>query len=165
MAKTAGFSTEVFTGTARVFDGERAALDALTEGAITAGDVVVIRYEGPQGGPGMREMLAITGAIKGAGLGKDVLLLTDGRFSGGTTGLCVGHIAPEASAGGPIGLTRDGDTIRLDIPNGTLELWVDEQELDRRRDHWQHPAARHNRGVLAKYARLVGSASGGAVCD
>jgi len=113
----------------------------------------------------MREMLAITGAIKGAGLGKDVLLLTDGRFSGGTTGLCVGHIAPEASAGGPIGFTRDGDTIRLDIPNGTLQLCVDEQELDCRRDHWQQPSTQHNRGVLAKYARLVGSASGGAVCD
>jgi len=165
VAKTAGFDTEVFTGTTRVFDGERAALDALAEGTITAGDVVVIRYEGPQGGPGMREMRAITGAIKGAGLGKEVLLLTDGRFSGGTTGLCVGHVAPEASAGGPIGLARDGDTIRLDIPNGTLQLWVDEQELGRRREHWQHPAARHNRGVLAKYARLVGSASGGAVCD
>jgi dihydroxy-acid dehydratase len=165
VAKTAGFSTEVFTGTARVFDGERAALDALAECTITAGDVVVIRYEGPQGGPGMREMLAITGAIKGAGLGKDVLLLTDGRFSGGTTGLCVGHIAPEASAGGPIGLARDGDTIRLDIPNGTLQLWVEEQELGRRRDHWQQPPPQHNRGVLAKYARLVGSASGGAVCD
>jgi len=165
VAKTAGFSTEVFTGTARVFDGERAALDALAGGTITAGDVVVIRYEGPQGGPGMREMLAITGAIKGAGLGKDVLLLTDGRFSGGTTGLCVGHIAPEASAGGPIGFTRDGDTIRLDIPNGTLQLCVDEQELDCRRDHWQQPPTQHTRGVLAKYARLVGSASGGAVCD
>ena len=115
--------------------------------------------------PGMRAMLAIAGAIKGAGLGKDVLLLTDGRFSGGTTGLCVGHIAPEATAGGPIGLTRDGDTIRLDIPNGTLQLWVEEQELDRRRDHWQHLPPQHNRGVLAKYARLVGFASGGAVCD
>ena len=115
--KTAGFDDSVFTGTARVFDGERAAMDALEAGEITAGDVVVIRYEGPKGGPGMREMLAITGAIKGAGLGKDVLLITDGRFSGGTTGLCVGHIAPEAVDGGPIAFVRDGDQITLDVPN------------------------------------------------
>ena len=118
MVKSAGFDSDVFEGTARVFDGERAAMDALEDGTITAGDVVVIRYEGPKGGPGMREMLAITGAIKGAGLGKDVLLMTDGRFSGGTTGLCVGHVAPEAVDGGPIAFVRDGDRIRLDVGNG-----------------------------------------------
>ena len=121
VVKSAGFDDSTFTGTARVFDGERKALDALTEGAIEAGDVVVIRYEGPKGGPGMREMLAITGAIKGAGLGKDVLLITDGRFSGGTTGLCVGHIAPEASDGGPIAFVRDGDQITLDVAGMTLD--------------------------------------------
>ena len=123
--KSAGFDDSTFTGTARVFDGERAALDALAAGTITAGDVVVIRYEGPKGGPGMREMLAITGAIKGAGLGKDVLLITDGRFSGGTTGLCVGHIAPEASDGGPIAFLRDGDQITLDVANRLLDVEVD----------------------------------------
>ena len=115
VVKSAGFDDSTFTGTARVFDGERAAMDALEADQIVAGDVVVIRYEGPKGGPGMREMLAITGAIKGAGLGKDVLLVTDGRFSGGTTGLCVGHIAPEAVDGGPIAFVRDGDQITLDV--------------------------------------------------
>src|ERR687890_235991 len=136
VVKSAGFDESVFTGTARVFDGERAAMDALAEGRITAGDVVVIRYEGPKGGPGMREMLAITGAIKGAGLGKDVLLITDGRFSGGTTGLCVGHIAPEAVDGGPIAFVQDGDPITLDVANRTLELGVDEDELDKRAQGW-----------------------------
>lgn len=126
VVKSAGFDRSVFTGTARVFEGERAAMDALEDGTIRAGDAVVIRYEGPKGGPGMREMLAVTGAIKGAGLGRDVLLLTDGRFSGGTTGLCVGHIAPEAVDGGPIALVRDGDTIRLDVDAGTLDVLVDE---------------------------------------
>ena len=135
--KSAGFDSDVFEGTARVFDGERAAMDALEDGTITAGDVVVIRYEGPKGGPGMREMLAVTGAIKGAGLGKDVLLLTDGRFSGGTTGLCVGHVAPEAVDGGPIAFVRDGDRIRLDVAAGMLDLLVDEAELERRRAGWQ----------------------------
>ena len=125
VVKSAGFDDSTFTGTARVFDGERAALDALTAGTITAGDVVVIRYEGPKGGPGMREMLAITGAIKGAGLGKDVLLITDGRFSGGTTGLCVGHIAPEASDGGPIAFLRDGDQITLDVANRLLDVEIE----------------------------------------
>src|SRR5208283_2396004 len=119
---------------ARVFDGERAALDALEDGTITNGDAVVIRYEGPKGGPGMREMLAITGAIKGAGLGKDVLLLTDGRFSGGTTGLCVGHIAPEAVDGGPIAFLRDGDRIRLDVANRVLDVLADPTEFDSRRE-------------------------------
>ncbi|MBA2418145.1 MAG: dihydroxy-acid dehydratase [Nocardioidaceae bacterium] len=165
IAKTAGFDADEFTGPAVVFDGERAALDALAAGTISAGDVVVIRYEGPRGGPGMREMLAITGAITGAGLGKGVLLLTDGRFSGGTTGLCVGHVAPEAATGGPIGLVRDGDQVRLTIGTGTLELDVEPEEMERRRTTWRPEPPRHTRGVLAKYARQVGSASSGAVCD
>ncbi len=164
VAKTAGLDTVTFTGPARVFDGERAALDALTSGAIRAGDVAVIRYEGPKGGPGMREMLAITAAIKGAGMGRDVLLITDGRFSGGTTGLCVGHVAPEAAAGGPIALLRDGDSIALDVAAATLDVGVDEAELGRRRQQGRPPAPRYTRGVLAKYATLVGSASTGAVC-
>ncbi len=163
VVKSAGFDTSVFEGTARVFDGERAAMDALEDGTMAAGDVVVIRYEGPKGGPGMREMLAITGAIKGAGLGKDVLLLTDGRFSGGTTGLCVGHVAPEATVGGPIALVADGDRIRLDVAGGTLDLLVEPAELERRRSGWVSRPVSRNRGVLAKYARAVGSASQGAV--
>ena len=165
VVKSAGFDSDVFEGTARVFDGERAAMDALEEGAVSAGDVVVIRYEGPKGGPGMREMLAITAAIKGAGLGKDVLLITDGRFSGGTTGLCVGHIAPEATEGGPIALVQDGDPITLDVANGLLDLGVDESELERRRGEWSapEPPERARRGVLAKYVALVRSASEGAV--
>jgi dihydroxy-acid dehydratase len=154
----------VFEGTARVFERERAALDALEDGTITAGDVVVIRYEGPNGGPGMREMLAITGAIKGAGLGKDVLLMTDGRFSGGTTGLCVGHIAPEAADGGPIAFVRDGDRIRLDVANATLELLVDPGEFEERTAGFTPLPPRYTTGVLAKYVKLVGSAAGGAVC-
>nr|NIL79326.1 Dihydroxy-acid dehydratase [Rhodococcus kroppenstedtii] len=164
VVKSAGFDSDVFEGTARVFERERAAMDALEDGTITAGDVVVIRYEGPKGGPGMREMLAITGAIKGAGLGKDVLLMTDGRFSGGTTGLCVGHIAPEAVDGGPIAFVRDGDRIRLDVANGTLDLLVDEADLASRREGWAPLPPRYTRGVLAKYSKLVGSASQGAVC-
>ena len=164
VVKTAGFDEQVFEATARVFDGERAALDALTAGVITAGDAVVIRYEGPKGGPGMREMLAITGAIKGAGLGKDVLLLTDGRFSGGTTGLCVGHVAPEAVDGGPIAFVRDGDRIRLDVANRLLEVDVDDAELERRRDGWSPPEPAYTTGVLAKYRKLVQSAAVGAVC-
>ena len=163
VVKSAGFDAEVFEGPARVFNREREAMDALTEGKIGAGDVVVIRYEGPKGGPGMREMLAITGALKGAGLGKDVLLLTDGRFSGGTTGLCIGHIAPEASDGGPIALVRDGDLIRVDIVARTLDLLVDHTELEARRDSWEPLPPRYTRGVLAKYAKLVQSASTGAV--
>ncbi|KJK33003.1 dihydroxy-acid dehydratase [Lentzea aerocolonigenes] len=162
VVKSAGFDSDVFTGTARVFDRERAAMDALEDGTIAAGDVVVIRYEGPKGGPGMREMLAITAAIKGAGLGKDVLLLTDGRFSGGTTGLCVGHVAPEAVDGGPIAFVRDGDQITLNVAEGTLDVDAD---LDSRREGWAPLPPRYERGVLAKYAKLVGSASRGAVCD
>lgn len=164
VVKTAGFDLEEFTGPARVFERERAAMDALTEGKISAGDVVVIRYEGPKGGPGMREMLAITGAIKGAGLGKDVLLLTDGRFSGGTTGLCIGHIAPEATDGGPIALVRDGDLIRVNIAARSLELLVEPEELVARKQTWQPLPPRYTRGVLAKYAKLVHSAAEGAYC-
>lgn len=163
VVKSAGFDESVFEGTARVFDRERAALDALADGTITAGDVVVIRYEGPKGGPGMREMLAITAAIKGAGLGKDVLLVTDGRFSGGTTGLCVGHMAPEAVDGGPIAFVRDGDKITLDVANGTLELQVSEEELAARKEGWEPLPPVYTRGVLAKYSKLVQSASKGAV--
>jgi dihydroxy-acid dehydratase len=164
VVKTAGFDSDVFEGTARVFDGERAALDALEDGTITHGDAVVIRYEGPKGGPGMREMLAITGAIKGAGLGKDVLLLTDGRFSGGTTGLCIGHIAPEAVDAGPIAFLRDGDRIRLDVAARTLDVLADPDEFDSRRKDFAPPPPRYKTGVLAKYVKLVGSAATGAVC-
>lgn len=163
VVKTAGFDLEVFEGPVRVFERERAAMDALTEGNIKKGDIVLIRYEGPKGGPGMREMLAITAAIKGAGLGKDVLLLTDGRFSGGTTGLCIGHIAPEAVDGGPVALVRDGDLIRVDIAARTLDLLVDESELEARRIGWAPLPPRYTRGVLAKYAKLVHSASEGAI--
>jgi len=163
VVKTAGFDATVFEGPARVFERERAAMDALTEGGIKAGDVVIIRYEGPKGGPGMREMLAITAAIKGAGLGKDVLLLTDGRFSGGTTGLCIGHIAPEAVDAGPIAFVRDGDLIRVDIPSRTLDILVDDDELQARRTDWQPLPPRYTRGVLAKYQKLVQSAAVGAV--
>jgi dihydroxy-acid dehydratase len=164
VVKSAGFDEVVFEGSARVFDREQAAMVALEDGTLQAGDVVVIRYEGPKGGPGMREMLAVTGAIKGAGLGKDVLLLTDGRFSGGTTGLCVGHVAPEAFDGGPISLVRDGDPIRLDLVSATLDLLVDPEELASRRTTWQQPEPRYRSGVLAKYTKLVGSAAQGAVC-
>ena len=164
VVKTAGFDLEEFTGPARVFDREAGAMEALTEGKIKAGDVVVIRYEGPKGGPGMREMLAITAAIKGAGLGKDVLLLTDGRFSGGTTGLCIGHIAPEATDGGPIALVRDGDLIRVDIAARSLELLVEPEELEARKISWAPLPPRYTRGVLAKYSKLVHPASEGAYC-
>jgi dihydroxy-acid dehydratase len=163
VVKTAGFDAAVFEGPARVFERERAAMDALTNGEIAAGDVVVIRYEGPKGGPGMREMLAITAAIKGAGLGKDVLLLTDGRFSGGTTGLCIGHVAPEAVDAGPIAFVRDGDLIRVDIAARSLDLLVDPAELEARRTDWAPLPPRYTRGVLAKYSKLVRSASEGAV--
>ena len=164
VVKSAGFDSEIFEGTARVFEGEASAMAAVSDGTLQTGDVVVIRYEGPKGGPGMREMLAVTGAIKGAGLGKDVLLLTDGRFSGGTTGLCVGHVAPEATDGGPIAFVRDGDRIRLDMSSRTLDLLVDDAELGRRREGWSPPAPRYPTGVLGKYAKLVGSAAEGAVC-
>ena len=165
VTKVAGVGVDSFEGPARVFDREQSAMQALEDGTITAGDVVVIRYEGPKGGPGMREMLMITGAIKGAGLGKSVLLITDGRFSGGTTGLCVGHVAPEASDGGAIALVKDGDRIRIDIKARTLDLLVDESELAKRRESFKPLPSRYSSGVLGKYVKLVGSASKGAVCD
>jgi dihydroxy-acid dehydratase len=163
VVKTAGFDAATFEGPAHVFERERAALDALAAGEIRKGEVVVIRYEGPKGGPGMREMLAITAAIKGAGLGADVLLLTDGRFSGGTTGLCIGHIAPEAVDSGPIAFVRDGDLIRVDIAARTIDLLVDASELESRRSGWAPLPPRYTRGVLAKYSKLVRSAAEGAV--
>ena len=165
VTKVAVVGVESFEGPARVFDREQSAMQALEDGTIQAGDVVVIRYEGPKGGPGMREMLMITGAIKGAGLGKSVLLLTDGRFSGGTTGLCVGHVAPEAVDGGPIALVKDGDLIRIDTKNRTLDLLVDDSELEKRKANFKPLPARYTSGVLGKYSKLVKSASKGAVCD
>ena len=165
VCKTAGIGIDSFEGPARVFEREQAAMDALENGTIQAGDVVVIRYEGPKGGPGMREMLMITGAIKGAGLGKSTLLLTDGRFSGGSTGLCVGHVAPEAVDGGPIAFIKDGDVVRIDITNRRLDLLVDAAELEARKVGWKPLGHKYTRGVLAKYSKLVGSASKGAVCD
>ncbi len=165
VSKTAGIGINTFEGPARVFEREQAAMDALENGTIKEGDVVVIRYEGPKGGPGMREMLMITGAIKGAGLGKKTLLLTDGRFSGGSTGLCVGHVAPEAVDGGPIAFVKDGDRIRIDIPTRTLDLLVDPAELEARKAGWKPIPHKYTRGVLHKYSKLVGSASKGAVCD
>ncbi len=165
VCKTAGIGIEVFEGPARVFEREQAAMEALETGTIKEGDVVVIRYEGPKGGPGMREMLMITGAIKGAGLGKKTLLLTDGRFSGGSTGLCVGHVAPEAVDGGPIAFIKDGDLVRIDIPHRTLDLLVDPAELEARKVGWKPLPHKYTRGVLHKYSKLVGSASKGAVCD
>ncbi|MCI0679216.1 MAG: dihydroxy-acid dehydratase [Actinobacteria bacterium] len=163
VVKVAGIAFATFTGPARVFDGEQLALEALFAHRIKPGDVVVIRTEGPMGGPGMREMLQITAAIKGAGLGKDVALITDGRFSGGTTGLCIGHVAPESETGGALGLVEEGDTIRVDIPARSIELLVDEATLTARRASWSPRPPRYPTGALAKYARLVGSASRGAV--
>ena len=165
VCKTAGIEVELFEGPAKVFEREQAAMDALENGSIVAGDVVVIRYEGPKGGPGMREMLMITGAIKGAGLGKSVLLLTDGRFSGGTTGLCVGHVSPEAVDGGPIAFVKNGDRVRIDVKNRKLDLLVDEKEMADRRKSFKPLSHKYRRGVLAKYSKLVGSAAKGAVCD
>jgi dihydroxy-acid dehydratase len=163
VVKLAGIELERREGRARVFDGEQGALQSLFAHQIEPGDVVVIRTEGPKGGPGMREMLQITAAIKGAGLGKDVLLITDGRFSGGTTGLCIGHIAPESEVGGPIALVEEGDTIRVDVPARTLDVLVDEETLEQRRRNWSPKEPRYATGALAKYAQLVGSASTGAV--
>jgi dihydroxy-acid dehydratase len=164
VVKSAGFDSDAWHGPARVFDGEAGAMEAVANGTLKPNDVVIIRWEGPKGGPGMREMLAVTAAIKGAGLGKDVLLLTDGRFSGGTTGLCIGHVAPEAAVGGPIALVQDGDIIQLDMATRTLDLLVDEAELERRRAEWKPLPPRFDYGVLGKYAKLVGSAAVGAVC-
>jgi dihydroxy-acid dehydratase len=163
VVKSAGFDADVFEGTARVFDREQPAMDAVLNGELKKGDVIVIRYEGPKGGPGMREMLAITGAIKGAGIGKDVLLITDGRFSGGSTGLCIGHVAPEAVDGGPIAFVRDGDKITIDIAARSIELHVPESELEERRKDWTVPENPRLHGVLGKYAKLVQSASVGAI--
>jgi dihydroxy-acid dehydratase len=153
-----------FRGTAKVFESEEDCFAAVTGGRVGKGDVLVIRNEGPKGGPGMREMLAVTGAIKGAGLGKDVVLITDGRFSGATWGACIGHVAPEAFVGGPIGLVADGDPISVDVAARRLDLEVDPTELDRRRQAWKPPQPRYVRGALAKYASLVGGADQGAVC-
>ena len=163
VVKVAGIELDTFEGPARVFEGEQAALGALFQHNINKGEVLVIRTEGPKGGPGMREMLQITAAIKGAGLGKDVLLITDGRFSGGTTGLCIGHVAPESEVGGNLGLVEEGDRIRVDIPGRSLDVLVDETTLGQRRAGWQPHPPRYPTGALAKYAALVGSASTGAV--
>src|SRR5205823_9399316 len=155
VVKVAGIDAMRFEGTARVFDGEDAAMSEILAGKIKPGDVVVIRYEGPKGGPGMREMLAVAGAMKGAGRGADAALLTDGRFSGGTHGFCVGHVAPEAVDGGPVAFVADGDRIVIDAEARTIDLLVDDAELARRRKDWKLPEPRYTSGVLAKYARLV----------
>jgi dihydroxy-acid dehydratase len=165
VVKVAGIDTSRFEGVARVFDGEELAMDAILAGGINPGDVVVIRYEGPKGGPGMREMLAVTGAMKGAGRGADAALVTDGRFSGGTHGFCVGHVSPEAVDGGPIALVQEGDRIVIDADAHTIELLVDGAELDRRRATWKPMAPRYTSGFLAKYARLAQGAERGAVTN
>jgi dihydroxy-acid dehydratase len=165
VVKVAGIDSPRFEGTARVFDGEQGALDVILAGKIEPGTVVVIRYEGPKGGPGMREMLAVTGAMKGAGRGGDCALVTDGRFSGGTHGFCVGHVAPEAVDGGPIAFVADGDRIVIDVPAKRIDLVVDDAELARRRAQWKVPEPRYTSGVLAKYARLVTGAERGAVTE
>ena len=165
VVKVAGLDVEHFEGPARVFDGEQGALDAILAGEIQPGTVVVIRAEGPRGGPGMREMLAVTGAMKGAGRGGDCALVTDGRFSGGTHGFCVGHVAPESADGGPIGLVADGDRVVIDVASKRIDLLVDAAELDRRRQQWSPPPPRYTSGVLAKYARLVTGAERGAVTE
>ena len=165
VVKVAGVALEVFEGPARVFNGEQGALAALFSGNIHPGEVLVIRTEGPRGGPGMREMLAITAAIKGAGLGSEVLLITDGRFSGGTTGLCIGHVAPESEVGGSIGLVEEGDRIRVDVAARRLDLLVAEAVLEERRAGWKPAPVRYPSGVLAKYANLVGGAENGAVTN
>ena len=165
MVKVAGLTKEQlqFEGPARVFEGEDPCMDAILAGDIKPGTVLVIRYEGPKGGPGMREMLAITGALKGAGRGSDCALITDGRFSGGTWGFCIGHVAPEAVDGGPIAFLRDGDIIRVDVPNRKLDVLVDPAVLESRRADWVLPEPRYTSGVLAKFAKLVQGADMGAV--
>ena len=167
VVKVAGLTADQmsFEGPARVFDGEDGAMDAILEGRINPGDVIVIRYEGPKGGPGMREMLAITGALKGAGLGSSCALITDGRFSGGTWGFCIGHVAPEAVDGGPIAFVAEGDRIRIDVPSTSLDLLVDPAELERRRKGWTPNPPRYTTGVLAKFAMLVQGADMGAVTN
>jgi len=165
VVKVAGISFDRFEGPARVFDGEDGAMEAILAGSIQPGDVVVIRYEGPKGGPGMREMLAVTGAMKGAGRGADCALVTDGRFSGGTHGFCIGHVAPEAVDGGPIAFVRDGDRIAIDVTTKTIDLLVDADELARRKADWKLPEPRYTSGVLAKYARLASGAERGAITE
>ncbi len=165
VVKIAGLDNLRFDGTARVFDGEEFAMEAILAGKIRAGDIVVIRYEGPKGGPGMREMLAVTGAMKGAGRGADAALITDGRFSGGTHGFCVGHVAPEAVDGGPIALVRDGDRIVIDAEAHTIDLMVDAVELEARTADWKLPEPRYTSGFLAKYARLAQGAETGAITN
>jgi dihydroxy-acid dehydratase len=165
VAKITGVKKPQITGPARVFESEEACLDAILAGQIQAGDVIVVRYEGPKGGPGMREMLAPTSALIGAGLGDAVGLITDGRFSGGTYGMVVGHVAPEAAVGGTIGLVQEGDTITIDASARLLQLNVSDEELEKRRANWQPPKPRYTTGVLAKYAKLVSSSSVGAVTD
>jgi dihydroxy-acid dehydratase len=165
--KVAGLSKEqrTFEGVARVFDGEDQAMAVVMAGEMQPGTVIVIRYEGPKGGPGMREMLAITGALKGAGRGADCALITDGRFSGGTWGFCIGHVAPEAVDGGPIAFVRDGDVIRIDVPSLRLDLLVDDAELAARREGWSPNPPRYTSGVLGKYARLAQGAEKGAITN
>jgi dihydroxy-acid dehydratase len=167
VVKVAGLSEQqqTFEGPARVFDGEDGAMEAILGGSIEPGTVLVIRYEGPKGGPGMREMLAITGALKGAGRGSDCALITDGRFSGGTWGFCIGHVAPEAVDGGPIAFVQDGDLIRISVPDKTLDVLLDDDELARRRESWSPNPPRYTTGVLAKYARLVQGAETGAITN
>ena len=150
-------------GPARVFDGERAAFEAVTRGEIKGGDVMVLRYEGPKGGPGLQEMLAVTGAIMGQGLGESVMLITDGRFSGATRGASIGHVSPEGAVGGPIALVNDGDIIAMDVEKRELSVRLSDAELDRRRSSWTAPPPNYKYGVMAKYAKLVSSASKGAV--
>ena len=163
--KTAGIEMTKFTGNARVFNSEESAFDSVANGEIKEGDVIVIRYEGPKGGPGMREMLATTAAIVGQGLGKKVAMITDGRFSGGTRGFMVGHVAPEAFVGGPIALVKDGDEISINIEDNSVNLNVSIDELEMRSKKWSMPKPNYKSGALAKYAFLVGSAANGATTD
>jgi dihydroxy-acid dehydratase len=165
VAKVSGIERHEITGPARVFDSEEMAKDAIMSDRIRAGDVLVIRFEGPKGGPGMREMLAPTGALIGKGLGNSVGLMTDGRFSGGTYGMVVGHVSPEAFVGGPIALIREGDSLTIDAKKRVLQINVSDAELAKRRAAWRAPAPRYTSGVLAKYAKLVSSATYGAVTD
>ena len=161
--KVSGTSKLKHEGPAKVYDGERAAFNAVTNGEIEAGDVLVLRYEGPKGGPGMQEMLSVTGAMMGTGIGEDILLMTDGRFSGASRGPIIGHVAPEAAVGGPIGLVQNGDTIIMDVDARTLDVNISDEEMERRRAAWHPPTPRHTTGVMGKYAKLVSSASRGAV--
>jgi len=163
LLKVAGLKARSFEGTARVFDSEDACAAAVRKRAYQAGDVLVIRYEGPRGGPGMREMLGVTALIYGQQMGEKVALLTDGRFSGATRGICIGHIAPEAAIGGPLALLKDGDRVRIDADARRIDVLVDEAELSRRRAAWVAPPPRHTAGLLAKYAQCVGQADAGAV--